>query len=476
MIDRFCFAALVSLTVAACDGSGRYVPAGSPPPSDVLARERAARPEVVSLSLSPSPTGAIDVILRFSQPMNRNSVETAMSVVAAASTIRSGADGTPLTPLASYSWRGDDREVLFQVENPQLPLVLTIEIGALGKNGLELDGAAAIHPSAEIGTYHRYEDDGFSGPATYVSLPFYPGGSAQLETHPQFLLSNYRPRLVCFDMQFEDPVSSGNLGTWSEGAFIDCMLHDVSFVPERSGVVERREVRLWDPGHMPTATFRSGDREVAATLALGSTAIAPAPNNRIFTIVDDVQLTLTDFQTQDGTDLQGLYLVPADRSSPKFVVTDTLAPNRLILGSVLHSGVGSQDAEDNFVFNDANGQAWIADEFLGQILRRDFDNATASIAGNAANSLALNSEFACADCTYEIRASIGGRFSPGSNVRLTSDRFTVRPVETLTSGEWRLHIDGGQDLLGMALTDGERDGDEVGGRVDDEIVFTLTVP
>lgn len=473
-------ALLVAGLLLACDFDAALGPGGVLPPAAALRPERPARPAVVSVSLSPNQDGAIDVVVRFSEPMRRNSVETALAVVSAEKTIFSASDGLILPVLDNFSWRSDNREVAFKVSGTNLPVVLTLAPTALGENDLALDGQVPLVEYADVGSYHRFEDDGFSGAVTYVSLPFYPSGTTTLVSHPPFLLSNQRPRLVCNDLQFATPVFSGSLGTLAADQSIACALFDASFAPERSGNVERREKRLFHPGHLPTAIFsNAASQTVAGIVGLGSGGDLPiAASLTVLGIFSRTQLSLVGLALSGNENTNHAYLLPAMATGPAIPLTGVTAPDKLNLAAILHQSTASENPQNNFELADLQGQAWLADEFAGQIFARVGGGPVSetTILSNTASNITLGQIVACGGCNYQIRTDVGGRYSVGTAVRLTSDQIRIRPQTPLAAGTWKLTIAGGRDLLGLAISDGERDGDEVNGIPDDTLVFSVNVP
>ncbi|RMF17335.1 MAG: hypothetical protein D6761_04515 [Candidatus Dadabacteria bacterium] len=470
-------ALVFACAVSACTVDGVLDASAPDVPEGVTGRIRDVRPEVRSVVFSRNPDGLVDVIVQFSVPMDRFSVEAAIAVLAAEQTVYGRNDGTAIEPEGAFRWREDSAEVLFQVQGDDRPLVLVIDASARGQNGLEIDGAA--DERAENGeSFHRFEDDGFVAPATYVSLPFYPQGTTGLDTHPQFLLSRSRPGLRCRHAQLGDLASGGaSLGTMASDGQVACELYDRRSVPQRNGIAERKARQLFDPAAVPEARFIQDGVTVPAEVTLGQAGL-PVGTFRVLATSEGASLRVASASfttTSPAGDV--LFAVPAQRDAPIWPVTAIVAPDVIWFAVTQATGVAdSTDVPEQLV--DVPGAAWVASEFDGQWFVRE-DNARFVVADNGGSTLRFASKVDCVLCGYRIETRTAGYYAAGNpdrnGLRLTSDQLQIRPSSPLAPGTWRLEIEGGRDLLGLQLTDGVRDGDEISVIRDDVIEYTVVV-
>lgn len=457
---------------------------GDAPPETLLAREEITMPEVegVWLAGGNSEAATMRIVLRFSQPMERASVESAISVVHALRRVRGPGDGTAIEGIGNFEWSLDDREVLFEAASPGDRIVfVTLAESAVGRNGRHLDGTAPPRPTTDPLSYHRIEDDGYRAPASYVSLPYYPTGSEGLGSHPSLRLHNQRPGVACA-LPDGEPVAAGMLGEAAVARpAVACRLHDRRSVPDRTPrVYERMTPRAWDPAALPEAAFATTDasRTVSATVELGAAGGMPAREGwTVAETVGETGLRLTGLSVTAGVSTAELYVAPPGEPEPLWPVTGVTPPDLLWIDDVLYAvtnleGGGTQDIDDE-------SAAWVADEFAGQqFVNSKSPGSNAQIVGNSATRLELAASAQCLQgCDYRIETRVAERYPAGAELRLVSSQFEVVPAGDLAAGDWILKVQGGRDLWGSAQTDGIRDGDETeGGRPDDVVELDLTIP
>ena len=286
--------------------------------------------------------------------------------------------------------------------------------------------------------------------------------------------------MSCAHLQFGTATSTGVLGSLLANEVVHCSLSDMRFVPQRTNIVERMQKRAWDPGQLPTAVFRKGDVEVPAVVGLGASGDLPIRAQwNVLATFESNRIRLLDAEFSGDEDFSDAYLVSGRNSFPIWEVTGATSPDSLWMETVqLFSNASGTEISGELIDNE--GRAWVAGEFTGQIFRRTLDDAQFIISDNAGSRLFFSSNVVCSQCNYEIITRVAGQYSSTDpafdDVRLTSRHLTFAPQDPLDAGVWQLQISGGTDLLGLALTDGLRDGNEIDNVPDDTLVFEVEVP
>lgn len=470
----------VALGLAACTEPTSVFDVDVPElPASTFRRSRPVRPEILGVWLSGGRSQSLGVIVRFSEPMDRDSVAARLAVVATTTTVTAAGQGTLLEPEGALEWNPTATEFLafFPALDDERIVVVTFAAGVVSQSQIALDGTSGPRPGTDANSYHRFEDDGFSGPSTYISLPYYTGDGRGLESHPTFLQHDMRPGIRCEHLSgIGGEVTGGALGAY-QGEPINCRLWDRRRVLQRNGVPLRTAPRAWDPVALPQALFvrtlPGADSEtIGAELRLGRRGdLDPRAFWTVAETVGNNGLQLQDLVLAADADFSDWYLAPADAVEPLWPVTGITPPDIVWIHPILATGTGSGDV----TITDIDGRAWVANEFAGQRFFNGFDT-TVRIRSNRANQLELEAVASCPPCPYQILADIKRRYGVGARVRVVSSSFTLAPVEPLAAGDWELHLSDGRDLWGLAQVDGVRDGDEVLGVPDQVVTFTLTVP
>lgn len=459
--------------IAAC-APAALEPPDPTPPDGLRQRQAIQLPEVDGIWLSGGHEEPLLLIVRFTQAMDTRSVEQGLRLLAADDIVRGPGDGAAIEPAEAPQWGSDDRELLLRY--PAVPegraAILTLSENVTGRNGLRLDGATAGHPGQDPVSYHRRDDDGFAAPASYVSLPYFPAGSAALDSHPPFQLHDQRPGVECRPPLGDMPVTRGSLGRWDGQAAIRCRMLDRRWSPNRPGQTLRHEPRLWNPAAPPQARFIDGaGRAVSGTVDFGSALVLPARDSwRVDSLIGDIGLRLEDAAWEASGSSDDLWLIPDDRVGPVWAITGVTAPNIIWIDPVIWTGDGTSAG---VLLRDAAG-TWSRNELVGH--RFEWDVLAARIVANRGAELTLETPQNCTPCRdYRIVTRLDTIFGRGSRVRIGSPAIHVSPTSGLAPGEWRLELSGGRDLRGFRQTNGLRNGDEVRGVVNNTVEFRLEI-
>lgn len=439
-------------------------------------------PQVTNLAISPLKEGEIFLfVLTFSMPMDRESVENALSLRRATEPVLTGREGNPI-PLKreEFQWNEELTELAFSVAiTGSDPVILVLTPECRGKNRKPLDGTGGPLSGYDPRGFHRLEEDGFSGPSTYISLPFFPQGSTALTGHPSYLLSQSRPLLACYPQGSRSlsPVTGGDLGFFPTSRIeIPCTLWDRRLIPENSMGYYRRSLRSWDPDALPQGEFLSQGGTIPAETRVGYGVRLTSSHAKVLAYEGPTALrwqgTIEKIEEDTGT----LYLAPAFEPEPLFPVT-SFSENLLLFSPVRYtiSPVFSRPLERKMV--DPEG-TFLSGELLGDTLKVGSDpNYRGKIVAHTASEIIADSITPCGfECGISIELDITAHFAIGEGARIVSPDLTFIPKEDLPSGTWSLRVSGGKDLFGIPRTDGIRNGDEALGIPDDDQVFTFTVP
>lgn len=445
-----------------------------PPPQELLQQGSIAAPEVEGLWLRGGTSGRLTMILRFTQPMDTDSVESSLRLLRAGRRVFGPDDGEALAREGRAVWDPLGRELTATFAPAGTSaVVLTIAPSALDAEGRPLDGTTGPRPETDPASFHRLADDGFAGPASYVSLPYYPAGTADLADRPSFLQHDARPRLRCALPGSTAVTSAADLGVWDGETPLTCRLADFRRAPARPMVVERLEPRAWRPDAVPTAELQpEAGSPVSTSVAFGRDGSVPI---RVDWVVDGLLggngLRIRGLTLDEAADLDGLILWSPSRDTLLLPVTGHTAPDILWVTETLATGAAR--TLSSLEIGDPT-QAWAADELVGH--RFTWDTLDVRIAGNAGAKLRFEQVVSCTPCDpYTVRTRLAALFVPGSPVRLASPWLRISSETPPPSGLYTLRFSGGLDREGLPLYDERRDGDETSGRVDDRIDYTLRV-
>lgn len=175
-------AALFAFAAAACDQGA--APKLAPP--QLTSGKGRALPAVVDLRMAGACAGGVvDFAIRFSQPMDRTSVQASLSIAEVLGDQQG--EVLPLRETAapidtgSFRWEDGDRQLSFKAE-PQFDRQYVIQLPAAGnKQGTPLDGLTGADAdgdgAADIVTgpdqLARLDDDFVAAPSPFTSLPFF---------------------------------------------------------------------------------------------------------------------------------------------------------------------------------------------------------------------------------------------------------------------------------------------------------------
>lgn len=471
-------ALLLAATLGACgETHPRLEPVPQAPPADVLVHGTTTLPSVDGIWLRGGSSDQLELILRFSQPMDTRSVEAGLRVLQATATIWGPNDGEPLEQAGRGKWDPSGREFTVSYGSAgTTAVVVALPATATDLDGRGLDGTVAARPGIDPASYHRLADDGFAAPSSYVSLPYYPGGTAGLDDRPLLLLNDARPRLQCAPPGSRVVTESTDLGLWDGETPIVCRLLDMRSAPARPGVVERLDPAVWHPEQVPFARLLpSAGSPVSAAAAWGPTGSLPLrPSWTVDGLVGNHGLRVRDLALHDDSDLTGLYLWSPNRRDLLVPVTGFTTPNLLWVAKTLAEGTAVRSTDNSQVVRDAT-RAWGRDALVGHNFIWDVFNLRIVASGGA--HLMLDSVVPCTSCgSYRIETRLAALFVGGSPVMLASPWLHYTPVAPMTGGAVTLEVDGGHDRDGLALYDGQRDGDEESGVPDDRVTYSLTTP
>lgn len=438
-------------------------------------------PGVENLAIGVLPGDTFIFVLSFSMPMEMTSVSSALTVRRATEPVTTGMEGNalPLPPTA-LKWNATETEVSFSLQlREPTPIVVVLTPLAHSKSGMPLDGNQGVAESYTPQSYHRIEEDGFSGPSTYISLPFYPQGSAALSSHPSYLLSQSRPILTCYPQGNTQvtPVTEGSLGAFlTSKPQIFCTLLDRRFPSQRAGGFERITPRAWDPEQLPEAEFKKNGQTIPGTTSLGHRITVSTPKVKIMAIENSLALRWQGtIESAEGSRGE-FYLAPARAPEPLLPIV-SFSQNLLIFASLRYRfpRVFSRPGDTRLTITEAT---FLSGEILGDILHiPTVSGYEGRIVAHEAGTIIADSPPPCGfECPLVINLDISRHYSVGDEGRIVSPDLTFTPKEPLAPGLWTLRIRGGKDLFGLARTDGIRDGNEGVGIPDDDQVFTLMIP
>jgi len=472
VIGRGVVTALAALFASACGDLPGDISAREPVPASLLERAESQRPEVLSVAMSGGGDVPLNVVVRFSNPMATTSVEAGLQVLAAEALAAGAVMGVPLEPAGPPSWSPDTREVFLQIEAPDAtPVVVRMRPGIEDRQGRVLDGQSAPNTVTDAGSFHRVETDGFAGPATYVSLPFYVGGTAQLPSNPTLPMAQQRPGLGCRAPGASKPVSTGTVATDARGTLV-CPLRDQRQFLRRSGVRERKHPRAWDPTRPPQAEYVANQNIVEPRIRLGERGLFPPRASwRISNFRGDTGVRLQGIDVTAPSAVDGVFVAPVGAAEPLWPVTGVAPPDTVWVDPVLHRS-GDRTGNGIEQIRDDTG-AWLADEFVGQQMVNEIGSRL--IVSNTGTLLRLAGPLSCTPCSYTIRTRFVGRYEIGGALRLVADRWYLDAGQTL-SGDVSFTLGPGVDLHGVVATDRLRDGDEAAGIPDDTITLQVAVP
>jgi hypothetical protein len=439
-------------------------------------------PSVVNLAITPIKQGeAFLFVLTFSMPMDRESVEENLFLRRATEPVVKGTEGETIPlPRDSFQWNADATELSFSVNfTGSDPLVLVLTPNARAQNGKPLDGTTGPPDRFDPHSYHRIEEDGFSGPSTYISLPFFPGGSTTLSGQSSFLLSQSRPILACYPNgdRSQVPVTEGDLGSFSSSRpEILCTLWDQRELPEIPGSSYRKSFRAWDPEDLPRGTFLSKGGTIPAETHPGYRIIPSSLKVTILALESPISLRWQGTIQKAQEDFGSLFLAPATAPEPLYPITG-FTENLLLfspLRYLFHRAL-SRPLERKILVPEGT---FLLSELVGDLLRVSSDpDYIGRIVANSASEIVANSITPCGfECEISIELDITAHFRIGEQARLVSPELTFSPREELEGGSWTLRVEGGRDLFGIPRTDRIRDGDEVRGVPDDDQIFTFFIP
>lgn len=470
-------AGLAAALVACGEARPRLEPAPQSPPADQLVRGSTTLPSVDGIWMRGGAGDDLELILRFSQPMDTRSVEAGLRVVRAAGTVWGSGDGEALSPSVRPVWDVVGRELTARYASAgTTAVVVTLPATLIDLDGRGLDGTVDARPGIDPASYHRLADDGFAAPSSYVSLPYYPAGTLALADRPVLLLSNARPRLQCAPPGSRAVTGTTDLGLWDGREPVACRLQDLRDAPERPGIFERRDPAVWHPEHVPSARLIPGaGSPVSAAAAWGPDGSLPIRSDWVVdALIGENGLRVRNLALAADADLEGLHLWSPNRRDLLIPVTGHTVPDILWVAATLAGGLAVRDPENTRSVIDAT-RAWGRDAMVGHNFR--WDTLVLRIIASGGSRLEFESVVPCTDCTpYSVETRLAALFVPGAPLALASPWLQFRPTTPLTGGEVVLAIDGGRDRDGLPLYDGQRDGDEETGIPDDRVTYRLMSP
>jgi hypothetical protein len=385
--------------------------------------------------------------------------------------VTKGNEGRPI-PLTEAIYRWNPDFTTLEIVTPlstTLPVVMVISPKAKGKNGKPIDGTVGGEPPEE--GYHRLEEDGFSGPSTYISLPFFPEGNQALFTHPTFLTHNSRPTLACYPDEGaqSEPISTGTLV--SHQGDVLCILKDRRIFPSH---LPLRKTPIGINPHLPfTIQYSNGITTVKGIGKPGREGLLPAKPVTVLTVEDPNRLTFIGFTPPPILPGEG-YLM---KDNPdKLFPIEGVSGNTLLLKETLLLSQG-ESSQGSTIVTDLYG-TFLYGEFTGDLFYlQNNPLIQGEILGNTASRIFLPFINLCLpSCSYGIALKISRHLKPDDTVWILTPYLRIAPQHPLTPGTWFLSIEGGGDQFYNRRTDGFRDGDEILSIPDDTQVFTVIVP
>lgn len=453
------------------------------------------RPTVRDIDVRQTSQGDVYyVTLHFSSPMEVTSLTDSVYVAPAVSD-----DGTaysvgtlqPPDPEFGYYWDSTATTVTMQFSLPEVAIWRVLILAkARDQLGIELDGTAPMDQGTPD-NLARSADDGFSAPASHVSLPYYRDKLGLRGDHPHFRLNQDLPRarLRLFAGAATSPwaeLESDNDATSIAGRTVDrieILLQNRNARHAGDDQAESLEGAYFHPASVSHVELRDAqDRRIAVGWSFDRTGLLMGQSFAVTSTVDGSQFVgldgLAGVAWIADAELALVRTVEGRASLLEYVQAVTggvLFPAYWVRGNAF--GISTE-----FTVRDLR-QAWRA----GLFVQQQFDSPAVDspIVTSAGNWLALADPIVGCEpsCAYAITYHPWLLLATGQSVQLVSSTLHARTQDISLADHplpWRVLVRGGpaaaRDWRGLPVYDGVRDGDETTGVADDTLTWTLLRP
>lgn len=520
------WAAILILGLAACDFSP--APDGSLTSLDIAAGHQGVLPAVIDLRRSDTcPTDTATFSVRFSKPMNRENVQSAIGFYEVLGDAR-GYDipvnrDTPIRPQSdSYGWQEQDQLLTFDVslEDDRQYLLLLPETvtdkmgqGLDGRVGADVQGNGEVDIRMDEGQYARIDDDYLRVPTPFISLPIFLCSDRHAPSIWRTPLNNPRPRVMSFSGRLPSSTvpPAYTRGTTPEGReMYPFTVTDGGYYVERP-IPPRGALRLQiaSENTAPTKPFgqRRGPDPVLPSTVVGAMDLLdenlagqqpraymddhlqlPAPLvGQIDSVTGPLEFVSDALKGIPNGMLSGMTLVTSGRQNYRFtfrIVDNDSASGRLTVErvwirdrAVTRPLVGNFPSENRFLYF---GQSQFREnELVGLAVLRPArpDEGPLIIGANTGRTVRIDSgtvQCLVGDtrCEYEIETDFEALEVQGRSFEIVPEYLLIKTERTLNLEQiYALLLNIGEDpildLYDFSFVDGREDGNEQTRRADD---------
>jgi hypothetical protein len=488
-----------------------------------------ALPAVVDLRTGGScaAAGTLDIAMRFSQSMDRTSVQTALQIAEVLGDLRGDVlpvreNAVALDP-AAFRWEDGDRQLTFRA-SPAFDRQYVILLPAAGNQqgtgldgltGADVDGDGAADIVADAGQLARVDDDYIASPSAFVSLPFFRCSPKWPQDWSNDAPSVWRtprdgsrPRVLEFTGvlpagNFVPPRYNGNtvdygLGV-SDGVLAvrnplpqEAVLRLQIAAPNTAPV--RKFADRYDRAPVLPSTlegnvqlFDEDLKEYKISLYLDDGLAVPVPLLGTAEKAGGTAVTSSALAAVPENALRGMWFTV--RGDKDYQYALPITGNRgatLWVDRVLYRNDRvTYDLTVNNELMHFNGAAFRERELFGLVVQQftsELLGETLVVSANTASNVRVIGYPSCsytAACTYLVYAELKQMGIEGKAFEIASPYLYLKNDTPRIDGlTYALHLNAGEspitDLWGRTFVDGRADGNDVKSKADDEWVGLFT--